>query len=149
MIAYAVSPWRVDYGMTIESYIEELFEARKFGNRELLVVNTSDEVMGCITGPKLLRLYLTRFPKKVCQLTKRHYEDIHAASQSSLTRKEILKIIVRKKRSLFVFKKGTRRSRFSNTVFYKNIESEINRDLAELMMKGQKPNYLNLKEYNV
>ena len=95
MIICGTPPWKVSYGMDIDSYIGEYFKAREFGNRELLVVDTngevltSSEVMGCITGPKLLRLYLTKYPGKVCKLTKQHYEDTCTTSHSSLNRNKI------------------------------------------------------------
>lgn len=146
---YGIPPKRVPYGIDIDSYREELLESSKnFGNQELLVVTTTGEVSGCITGSLLARLYLK--PEKVCRLTWQHYEKINTAYKNKLTRNKISKLVIRKKRSLFVLKEETKRGMFANSVYFKNIESEINEKLIlEMIHKRSESNYPNLIGYTI
>jgi hypothetical protein len=134
-------------GKVIDYVLKEMYEKLKNSmNREVLVLNTSGGVTGCLTASLLLSLYRDQN----LYFEESDLKPVITVHKNSLTVDEILKT-TGKGRSLFVTNE-TNRKRFLNVVNYRNVESEITVDLAIEMVVNRESgprNFPNLREYKV
>jgi len=114
------------------------------GEREFLVVDKRNKVIGCLGAAEAIRLYPN---KKALFLSDLLLANINTAYENSLTLKKIMNVNG-KHRSLFIVKDGTKRKRFQKYNF-NDVLAEITVKLAFKGILNESTDYPNLLRYDV
>jgi hypothetical protein len=120
MKVYGIRPERIDYRKDIYIAAKLISRSEYFKERELLVVNKDDKVMGCVSQAHLIYLLLDG----KLYLEQPYLLSVKIAHENSLYRDEILKT-AKNGRSLFIVEEGTKLGRFRKNLKIGSVLAEI------------------------
>ncbi|MCX6822152.1 MAG: hypothetical protein NTW30_05240 [Candidatus Aenigmarchaeota archaeon] len=147
MYVYGASPV-IARVKVVDYTLKQMYEMLKNSmNEEILVMDKKGKLTGCLTASLLLNLYRDQN----LYFEESDLKPVKTVHKNSLTVDEILKT-TGKGRSLFVTNEETKRKRFLNDIYYRNIDSEISVALANEMVvhKNSGPRkFSNLRQYEV